>query len=115
MLQFIKLSQVKKEVEIVQHDEPNKFICSKCQCNEIDKLYVIHTSRPNGVNEKGEQIEERFSDCCCENCCPFDILTKYSCQYYLPEECSIKTTQTAQLLKRAGLSKSEIATTLLKI
>lgn len=111
MLRFIKLSEISEEtIKEVSKDDVNKFTCYKCKYTDINKLYVLRVDKPIGNGQS-----EYVSDCYCEDCCLFDMLTEFGNTYYLQEECCMVAANKAKLMKMAGISKSEITKKILGI
>lgn len=110
MIRIIKLTENEKEVEIVRQQQPDKFICCKCGCKDINKLYVLHISKP--IDK--EQMNY-IADCFCDDCCPFDMLTKFGNTYYLKEECLEEAATMAKIMQIGGISKNEIVKKILEI
>ena len=110
MLHIIKYSEMSPEDLSTIPSE--NFKCYKCGCTNINKLYALCITRPH----KGDESKmDYISDCYCEDCCPFDMLTKFSRDYYLREECNEVASESAQLMLMAGFSKNEVVKKILKI
>lgn len=110
MLQILKYSEIPEDKLATIHID--NFKCYKCGCTDVEKLYALCITCPcKDDTSKMEYI----ADCYCDDCCPFDMLTEFSKVYYLPEECNKISSQEAQLMLMAGISKKEIVKKILNI
>ncbi len=103
MLRIIKLTDDNKNIETMRQQQPDKFVCGKCGCKDIDKLRVFYVD--GLINNK--QVHY-IDGCFCEDCFPFDTLTRFGDTYYLYDECKAKLLFMAKMLQMEGFGHKTI-------